>query len=189
MRNAILRNPFKRELYATDCKSIKIKFYTADQLPCFGRQIIEKWSLNLGRMNQTAHQHDGFNALRLYCSKLDPACLCYDSKPAKLHKARWAIQLLNHLLGLPNRASSRYFQERWSTVTYTESSIFWIFLLISPNFRHFPQRFRRIQSWYRVHSHGAGLVAGDFHNFELWFDLCRAKFHLFVRYQMRVLIG
>ena len=32
--------------------------------------------------------NDGFNALRLCCSKLNPACLCYDSKPAKLHKAR-----------------------------------------------------------------------------------------------------
>ena len=31
---------------------------------------------------------------------------------------RSAIQLLNHLLGLPNRASSRYFQERSSTVTF-----------------------------------------------------------------------
>ena len=37
------------------------------------------------------------NALRLCCNKLNPACLRYDSKPAKLHKARWAIQLLNHL--------------------------------------------------------------------------------------------
>ena len=51
-------------------------------------------------MYQTAHQNDGFIALRLCCSKLNPACMCYDSKPAKHHKARWAIQLLNHLLGL-----------------------------------------------------------------------------------------
>ena len=42
----------------------------------------------LGRMYQTAHHNDGFNALRLCCSKLNPACLCYDPKPAKLHKAR-----------------------------------------------------------------------------------------------------
>ena len=27
----------------------------------------------------------------LYCSKFNPACLCYDSKPAKLHKARWRM--------------------------------------------------------------------------------------------------
>ena len=39
-------------------------------------------------MYQTAHQNDGFNALRLYCSKLNHACLCYDSKPAKVPKAR-----------------------------------------------------------------------------------------------------
>ena len=32
-------------------------------------------------MYQTAHQNDGFNALRLCCSKLNPVCLCYDSKP------------------------------------------------------------------------------------------------------------
>ena len=69
-------------------------------------------------MYQTAHQNDGFHALRLCCSKCNPACLCYDSKPAKLHKARWAIQLLNHFLGVPNRASSRRFQERSSAVTF-----------------------------------------------------------------------
>ena len=49
-------------------------------------------------MYQTAHQNDRCNAFRLYCSKLNPASLCYDSTPAKLHKARWAIHLLNHLL-------------------------------------------------------------------------------------------
>ena len=61
---------------------------------------VQKWPFKLGRMYQTAHQksNDGFNALRLCCSKLNSGCLCYDSKPAKLHKARWAIQLLNHLL-------------------------------------------------------------------------------------------
>ena len=69
-------------------------------------------------MYQTAHQNDGFNALRLYWSKLNPACLRYDSKPAKLHKTWWAIQLLNHLFGLPNRASLHYFEERSSTVTF-----------------------------------------------------------------------
>ena len=84
----------------------------------FGCQMFKKWPFKLGRMYQTAHQNDGFNALRLCCSKLNPACLCYDSKPAKLHKARWAIQLLNHLLGLPNRASLRLFQERSSAVTF-----------------------------------------------------------------------
>ena len=28
----------------------------------------------LGTMYQTAHQNNGFNAFRLYCSKLNPAC-------------------------------------------------------------------------------------------------------------------
>ena len=111
-------NKIKRELYATDCDCFEIKFYTADRLPCFGCQMFTKWSFKLGRMYQTAHQNDGFNVLRLCCSKLNPACLCYDSKPAKLHKARWAIQLLNHLLGLPNGASLRLFQERSTAVTF-----------------------------------------------------------------------
>ena len=39
-------------------------------------------------MYQTAHQNVGFNALRLYRSNLNPVYLCYDSKPAELHKAR-----------------------------------------------------------------------------------------------------
>ena len=81
-------NKIKRELYATDCECFEIKFYTADWLPCFGCQMFKKGPFKLGRMYQTAHQNDGFNALRLCCSKLNPACLCYDSKPAKLHKAR-----------------------------------------------------------------------------------------------------
>ena len=71
----------------------------------------------------------------------------------------WAIQLLNHLLGLPNQATSRYFQERSSTVTVILKFFSYrivnllIFLLFSPNFRHFSQRVRRIQSWYRFHLH------------------------------------
>ena len=89
-------NKTKRELYASDCE-------------CFKRPIgcrvlavkcSKKWPFKLGRMYQTAHQNDRFHALRLCCSKLNPACMCYDSTPAKHHKARWAIQLLNHLLGL-----------------------------------------------------------------------------------------
>ena len=87
-----MHNKIKRELYATDCECFEIKFYTADRSPCFGCQMFKKWPFKLGRMYQTAHQNDGFNALRLCCSKLNPACLWYDSKPAKLHdhKARWA---------------------------------------------------------------------------------------------------
>ena len=112
-------NKIKRELHATDCESFKSNFTPLiDRLPCFGCQMLQKWSLKLGRMFQTAHQNVRFNALRLYCSKLNPACLCYDFKLAKCHKVRWAIQLLNHLLGLPNQASSRYFQERSRTVIF-----------------------------------------------------------------------
>ena len=104
-------NKIKRECF-------EIKFYKANRLPCLGCQMFKKWPFKLGRMYPTAHQNDRFNALRLCCSKLNPACLCSDSKPAKLHKARWATQLLNHLLRLPNRASSRHFQERSSAVTF-----------------------------------------------------------------------
>ena len=69
----------------------------------------------------------------------------------------------------------------WSSFL-TESWIFWIFLLFSPNFKHFSQRFRRIQSWYRFHLHGALLLVGDFH--KRWFDFCNAKFYWFVCFQM-----
>ena len=82
---------------------------------------------------------------------------------------RWAIQLLNHLLGLPNRASLLLFQERSSAVTF----ILKFFphgivnlLNISSVFTHFSQRFRRIQKWYRFHLHDARLLADDL-NFEL----------------------
>ena len=44
------------------------------------------------------------------------------------------------------------------------------------NFRHFSQRFRRIESWYRFHLHGTARW-----QFELWFDFCNAKFHWFLR--------
>ena len=132
-------------------------------------------SFKLGRMYQTARQNDGFNPLRLCCSKLNPACLCYDSKPAKLHKARWAIQFLNHLLGLPNRQSGNVtfksnqaqWHSSWSSFL-TESYIFCIFPLFSPNFRHFAKRFRRIQSWYYFHLHDPRLLADDL-NFDLTF--------------------
>ena len=166
-----------------DCDCFEIKFYMADRLPCFGCKMFKKWPFKLGRTYQTAQQNDGFNALQLCCSKLNPACLCYDSKPAKVHKARWAIQLLNHPLRLPNRASLHLFQERSSTVTFILKFFPHriIFCLFSLNFRHFSQRFRRIQSWYRFHLHDARLL--------LWFDFCNAKFHWFVHYEMCVLIG
>ena len=130
-----------------------------DRLPCFGCQMFKKWPFKLGRMYQTAHQNDRFNTLRLYCSKLNPAYLCYDSKPAKLHKARWAIQLLNHLLELPNRASSYYFLERSSAGTFMKflfhKVVNLLILLFLSNFRHFSQRSRKSQSWYRFHLHHA----------------------------------
>ena len=79
-------------------RMFQTKFNTADRLPCFGCQMFKKGPIKLQRMYQTAHQNDGFNALRLNCSRPNLSCLCYDSKPAKLQNARWTIQLLNHLL-------------------------------------------------------------------------------------------
>ena len=35
-------NKIKWELYATDCKCFEIKFYTIDQLRCFGCQMFKK---------------------------------------------------------------------------------------------------------------------------------------------------
>ena len=35
----------------------------------------------LETMYQTAHQNDGFNALRLYCNKLNPACHAFFQFP------------------------------------------------------------------------------------------------------------
>ena len=58
-------NKIKRELYATDCECFEVKFKTADRLPCFGYQMFKNDHDQLGRMYQTAHQNDGFNALRL----------------------------------------------------------------------------------------------------------------------------
>ena len=40
----------------------------------------------LGRMYQTHHQNDGFNALRLYSSKLNPACNAFFQFPKRFWK-------------------------------------------------------------------------------------------------------
>ena len=47
-------------------------FYTDDTATSYEK---------LGTMYQTAHQNDGFNALRLYCSKLNPACNAFFQFP------------------------------------------------------------------------------------------------------------
>ena len=155
----------------------------------FGCQMFKKWPFKLGRMYQTAHKNNGFNALRLCCSKLNPACLCYDSKPAKLHKARWAIQLTSqpssrtaksgkcmllsteikrsdiHLevLSLQNRKSFEYFLCFHRTLGISPKDWAFIYSTLACSLARWPS--------------------------ELWFDLCNAKFHWFVRYQMCVWIG
>ena len=40
----------------------------------------------LGRMYQTDHRNDGFNALRLYCSKLNPVCNAFFQFPKRFWK-------------------------------------------------------------------------------------------------------
>ena len=186
-------NKIKRELYATDCKCFEIKSNTVDQLLCFGCQMFKKWPFKLGRMYQTAHQNDGFNALWLCCSKLNPACLCYDSKPAKQHKARGLIQLLNHLLRLPDRASSHYFQERSRAMTL----ILKLFPYRIINLLNVSSVFTELWAFLPKILKDSRLILLSFtprHSlacwrFELWFDFCNVKFHWFVRCQMRFLIG
>ena len=51
-------------------------------------------------------------------NNLDPLIVLWFQTSKTSLKARWAIQLLNHLLGLPNQASSRYFQKRRRRVTF-----------------------------------------------------------------------
>ena len=157
-------NKIKRELHVTECECFEIKFYTTDRLPCFGCQMFKKWSLKLRGMYQTAHQNDGFNALRLYCTKLNPTCMCYDSKPAKLHKSDSTSQPSSRTA---KSASSRYFQERLSAVTFILKFFSYKVVNLLNISRHFSQRFRRIQSWYRFHLHDARSLAGDLHKFEL----------------------
>ena len=80
-----------------------------------------------------------------------PAC-AIDSKPAKLHKARWAIQLLNHLLGLPGRASLRLFQERSSAVTFI--------------LKFFPHRVRKSLEYFLCFHRTLGISLKDLEGFK-----------------------
>ena len=62
-------------LQTANVKFVQIKFYTGDRLLCFGYQMFKKWPLKLGRMYETAHQNDGFNALQVNCiNSTLPAC-------------------------------------------------------------------------------------------------------------------
>ena len=66
-----------------DCECFEIKFYTADRLPCFGCEIFKNDHLNLEECTRQLTRMMGLiYALRLCCSKLNPVCLCFDSKPA-----------------------------------------------------------------------------------------------------------
>ena len=163
-------------------------------MPCFGCQMFKKWSLKLGRMYQTAYQNDGFNALRLYCSKRNPACLCYDSKPAKLHQARWAIQLLNHLLG-----QSGKFALLSRAIKHSDIHLEVLSLQNRKSFEYFSSFHRTLGiSPKDLEGYNADIAftymalacsLAISTNVELWFDVCNAKFHWFVCYKIHVLIG
>ena len=90
-------NKIKGELYATDCECFEIKFFTRPIGCCvLAVKCSKNDHLNLEECTRQLTRMIT-NALWLCCSKLNPTCLHYDSKPAKRPKARWAIQLLNHL--------------------------------------------------------------------------------------------
>ena len=76
-------NTIKRELYARS-RMFWNQILHGRLVAVFWLWNVQKWPFKLGRMYQTAHQNDGFNVLRLCYNKLNSACLCYDSKPAKL---------------------------------------------------------------------------------------------------------
>ena len=55
----------------------------------------------LGRMYQTDHRNDGFNALRLYCSKLNPDCNAFFQFPRRFWKGpEEAVWFENRCLGV-----------------------------------------------------------------------------------------
>ena len=146
-------------------------------------------------MYQTSHKNDGINALRLCCSKLNPACLCYDSKPAKLHKARWAIQLTSQ----PSSRTAKSGKCMLLSTAIKRSDIHLEVLSLQnrKSFEYFLCFHRPLGiSPKDLEGFKADHVSLSFtrHSlarwrFELWFDFCNAKFHWLVRYQMCVLIG
>ena len=81
----------KRQLYATvcECEIRSNQILDGRSVAAFWLPNVQKMTIKTWKNYQTAHQNDRFNALRLH--KLNPACFCYDSKPAKLHKARWRM--------------------------------------------------------------------------------------------------
>ena len=114
-----MHNKIKRELYATDCECFEIKFYTADRLPCFGCQCSKNDRLNLEECTRQLTRMMGLmpSDFAAVNSTL-PACAMIPNEQNFTRHDERIIQLLNHLLGLPNRASLRLFQERSSAVTY-----------------------------------------------------------------------
>ena len=155
---------------------------------CFGCQMFKKWPLNLGRMYQTAHQTDGFNALRLNCINSNlPACaMIPNQQNFTRHDERFSFSTVFSGCQIGQVCVTfKSDQAQWfhlEVLSIQSRKSFKHSFLFSPNFRHFCQRFRRIQSWYRSHLHGARLLATNF-------DFSNAKFHWFMHYQLRVLIG
>ena len=94
-----------------------IKFYTADRLQCFGLSNVQKNDhLNLEECTrQLTRMVDLIPSDFATVSSTLPACAMIPNQQNR-HDERFNI--LNHLLGLPNRAISCYFQERSSAVTF-----------------------------------------------------------------------
>ena len=89
------------------------QIYTADRLPWFGCQMFAKWPLKLWRIYQTAHQSDVFKALRLYFSKLDPACaIILNQQTFTRHYERFNFSTIL-IVGLQNRDTFKSDQAQW----------------------------------------------------------------------------
>lgn len=180
-------------LQTANAKSVQIKFYTADRLPCFGCQMFKKWPLKLGRMYQTAHQNDGFNALRLNCiNSTLPACaMIPNQQNFTRHDERFNFSTIFSGCQIGQvRVTFKSDQAQWfhlEVLSLQSRKSFEYFFCFHRTLGISPKDWAgRIQSWYCLYLHGARLLAGDF---ATNFDFCNAKFHWFVRYQMRVLIG
>lgn len=143
-----------------------------------GCQMFKKWPLKLGRMYHLTRMMDLMPSdFAAGNSTLPAFAMIPNQQNFTRHDERFIASQPSSRTA--KSASSRYFQERSSTVTFILKFFSYsvvdllIIFLFSPNFRHLSQRFRRIQSWYCFHLHGARLLTGDF---ELWFDFCNAKF-------------
>ena len=173
-------------LQSANAKSVQIKFYTADRLPYFGCQMFKKLPLKLGRMWQTAHQNDGFNALRLNgINSILPACaMIPNQQNFTRHDERFNFSTIPSGCQLGQVG-----------VTFKSEQAQWFHLEVL--WLHSCKSFERFLCFHRtsgISSKDLGVFKADIASklagdFATSFDFCNAEFHWFVRYQMRFLIG